>query len=229
MDYSLNQFTDKALHVFTTLILLLSCPFSLLGQEYIYSDQEGDDKKTLRVSKSQLYDSLLLTLKSSHKYSKHSFSPPGYTKKWRMIDRDADHNFLAERSGNEISIQGKYSGSRISKIVQIDNRPWINKLDHGLSAWVKTDQDHTSFWTLKLGSGLDPVEFEVKKTGTENLTTPAGDFEVIKVKINLDGFLVSNFWSAYLWYREEDGLFIKYQGDSGPGTSLRIIELQEIL
>jgi len=229
LDHFQNRITDKAIIIVTALILFFSCPTSSIGQEYIYLDQEGDDKKTLQVSISHFRDSLRLTLKSSNKYSRHSYAPPGFTQKWRMVDNDADHNFLAERKDNEISISGKYSGNRISKIVQIDDKPWINKLDHALSVWVKTDQEHTTFWTLKLGSGLDPIEFEAQKTDIEKVSTPAGVFNTIKVKINLEGFLVSNLWSAYLWYRKEDGLFIKYKGDSGPGTSLRIIELQEIL
>jgi hypothetical protein len=223
------EINNKLLLAFTALLCILSCSHICRGQEFVYLDKEGDEERILRITKKQVPGKQTLILNSSHKYSEHTYMPPGQTRRWQLKDTSVSHDFLVERVQNEIKISGRYAGESINKKHQIDDKPWINKLDHGLSAWVNSEEEEIVFWTLKLNSGLDPVEFEAEKVDTEEVITPAGTFQTIKVKLRLHGFLISNFWSATLWYRIEDGLFIRYEGDSGPGTSLRTIVLQKIL
>jgi len=211
------------------ILCFISCSLLCRGQEFLYMDKEGEEEKQIHISKKLNAGSHLLILTSSHKYSKHIYPTPGYTSSWQLKDTISSHDFLVERFQNTLSISGKYAGGPISKTVEIDDKPWINKLDHGLSAWVLSDEDELVFWALRLSSDLDPIEFEAEKVDREEIFTPAGSFRAIKVKLRLHGFFISNLWSATLWYREKDGLFIKYQGDSGPGTSLRTIELENIL
>lgn len=195
----------------------------------MYTDSEGDMQEVLHVRRTREQGGLVLRLKSQNLDSRHFYNPPGSTQDWQMVDHAEKHDFRAYRQGNQIVIDGTYKGKSIKKSVKVDDKPWINKLDHGLSSWVRSDAEEMVFWTLKLNSGLDPILFEAEKIGTETLQTPAGDFETIRVRLNLHGFIVSKLWSAYCWYRKSDGLFVKYQGDSGPGTDLRTIELKKIL
>lgn len=195
----------------------------------MYIDSEGDKRKTLHVSKDIEQGGLVLRLKSEQKDSRHYYKPPGSTQDWKLVDHAEKHDFHARRQNNKIVITGTYQGKPLNKVVEVDDKPWINKLDHGLSSWVRSNDDHIVFWTLKLNSGLDAIQFEAEKLGTETVLTAAGEFETIKVKLNLHGFLVSNFWSAHCWYRKSDGLFVRYEGDSGPGTHIRTIELKKIL
>ncbi len=214
---------------FCLLILhIIACPGISLGQAFVYTDSEGGITQLLNVRKKQERGGLMLYLNSEIKNTRHFYQPPGHTVEWKLIDHAEKHDFYARRHGNQIAIEGIYQGKPITKTVDVDEKPWINKLDHGLSNWARSEEDELVFWTLKLNSGLDPILFKAEKLGTENLETPAGKFQTVKVKLNLNGFLLSNLWSAYCWYRVSDGLFVKYEGDSGPGTHLRMIELQRI-
>lgn len=217
------------MRVLAITVFLLTSSLLCQGQDYVYLDKVGDEEKQLYISKHNEEGTQQLVLQSSYKYSKHTYSPPGCTSQWQLKDQNASHDFLAKRNHHTITVSGKYAGKAINKKVEIDKKPWINKLDHGLSNWVVSGEKEIVFWALKLNSGLDPVEFEAEKVGREAISTAAGNFQTIKVKLRLHGFLISNFWSATLWFRETDGLFVKYAGDSGPGTSLRTISLQKIL
>jgi len=206
------------------LVILLSSDISAQG--YHYSDSENYVHKVLEVNKTFDGDSLLLTLKGKNKDSRHYFKPLGYTVDWKHTDQSLNHRFHAKREGHRIYLDGIYGGENIDKTITIDQKPWINKLDHGLSHWALSDESLLVFWTLKINDDLEPIEFEAEKTGVEFLETPLGTFEAIKVKLRLHGFLMSKLWSANCWYRQSDGLFLKYEGNSGPGTDVRTILIQ---
>ena len=198
------------------------------AQLYTYIEKTGDEKHYQQISKKHVGKQLVLTLTCDDKFSRHLYEPVGYTRQWIMKDKTAGYDFEARRVNNMIHIKGIYQSKEIDKSVEIDHLPWLNKLDHGLSAWVRSDEKSTTFWTLKLGSDLEPIRFEAEKTGEERITTSAGVFDAIKIKINLHGFLLSSLWSANSWYRKEDGLFLKYEGTDGPGTPLTINELHQL-
>mgnify|MGYP006902068684 CR=1 FL=1 len=200
-----------------------------LGQSFVYSDKEGDKKIMLRVSKKHDQGKQMLKLESKEKVSKHVFDPGYFTLEWEIVDHVNQHDFQVRRQENSILIKGLYKGKPLNRTVEIDDKPWINKLDHGLTEWVNSNDEELVFWTLKLNSGLDPIKFDAQKVGRERLQTSAGSFDTIKVRLSLHGFLLTKLWSAYCWYRLSDGLFIKYEGDTGPGTQLRTIELEKIL
>ena len=217
----------RAVSHFILIFFLFS--FSIaFGQMYTYHESEGIRQNELKASILSTPHRQMLKVKTPGKRTNHLFEPPGTTKEWQLVDENLSHNFKATRTGKVIFIQGTYEGQLINKSVEIDEKPWINKLDHGLSPWVLSDNSHIVFWALKLGDDLEPIRFEATKLHREATKTPAGTFQTVKVKLNLHGFLLSNIWSAYCWYRVSDGLFVKYQGNSGPGTDIRTIELKSL-
>ncbi|MFP4088873.1 MAG: hypothetical protein ACLFT3_01080 [Cyclobacteriaceae bacterium] len=203
-------------------------PFFLLAQEYSYLDRTGDEQTQISIQKEQLADGThTLELKEPDRYSLHYFRPKGFTRKWVHKNRSLNHDFVAERQGNTIRISGTFKGEPVNKAVEIDEAVWINKIDHGLSEWSKSGEDEMVFWVLKLSSDLEPIRFRAERVGLEELSLASGPHKAVKIRLKLDGFLYSHLWSAYCWYRESDGLFLKFEGkNGGPGTPLTVISLQ---
>lgn len=201
---------------------------SAFAQDMEYLKVTGDDKTVQKISISSTADGKVLLFTDSDTYSKHFYAPAGNTQKWQHQDEKEKHDFEAIRKGEEIHIQGIFQGKDIDKTVEIDKKRWLNKLDHGLSDWVLGEEEELVFWTLKLSSDLDPIEFNAQKVGEESLTVAGTQYQAIKVKLTLDGLLLSKLWSAHCWYDRKSGLFLKYEGTSGgPGTALTTIELSQ--
>ncbi|WKN41648.1 hypothetical protein [Tunicatimonas pelagia] len=202
--------------------------FPLLAQQYQYAGLFGENAYDIQVLKQQEDGKSILVLEEKQRYSKHTFHPKLGTEKWVLRDEKEKHDFTAQRTGDQIKIWGTFQGESVDKTVDIDERQWFNKLDHGLSEFAASDQQELSFWVLKLVSDLDPLKMEAKKLGTESLTIDGKAYDAVKVKLTIDNFMLSKLWSAELWYRISDGLFLRYEGaNGGPGTPITIIELDE--
>ncbi len=214
-----------------TLCIFILWTLPLMAQEYTYSETTSGERLMVNISKRQTEQSQsIIEMKGIYRDSRHYFEPDGYTVRWQHKDTQLLHDFDIIRDKNDIIIKGMFKGEAIHKTVKVDDKCWMNKIDQGLCPWVKSDEDEIVFWILKLSSDLDPIKFKAEKVGTEMLQTSAGTFSTIKVKLRLDGFLVSHLWSAYYWYREADGVFLKYEGASGmPGTPVTVIELESFV
>lgn len=199
-------------------------------QQLEYTETTGQEETLLKIHIKPQAEGKELIFTDPATYSRHRFHPEGSTQRWIHQDKEHQHDFEAFREGNQIHIKGVFKGEPIQKSVSIDKRQWINKLDHGLSAWAIGEEKELVFWTLKLSSDLDPIKFKAVKLGTETLTLPEGDFMTVKVKLSLDGFLLSGLWSAHCWYDADSGLFLKYEGaNGGPGTPTTTIALHKII
>jgi hypothetical protein len=217
----------KGLKVAVSTWLLCMLPPLLFAQSFFYSKHTGEERTAVYITKGREADLHTLELREEARYSRHFYSSPGFTQKWILRDDSLAHDFVAERKGEAIYIRGKFFGEAISKSVKIDQAPWINKIDHGLSAWAVSEHDELVFWVLKLKTDLDPMRFKAEKIGEEDISLPSGTFRAVKVKLTFNNFVLSHLWSAYCWYRKSDGLFLRYEGvNGGPGTPLTVIRLQ---
>ena len=206
---------------------LIAAPLS--AQQYLYVGLFGEHTYGIKVNKQHKADKPILTLEEEKRYSEHTFHPELGTEKWVLRDEKEHHDFTAQRVGNQIKIWGIFQGEPVEKTVDIDERLWYNKLDHGLSAFAASDQLELSFWVLKLVSDLDPLKMQAKKTGTESLTIDGKTYDAVKVKLTIDNIMLSKLWSAELWYRTSDGLFLRYEGaNCGPGTPIFIVDLDDL-
>lgn len=210
------------------LLFMLSIgPFSALAQDLIYLSVTKGDSTKQEISKYQEKNQQVVEVKEAWRFSKHYFCGEGATQKWMYRDEKENTEFVAEREGNSIYVQGILKGEKLKKTVAIDQDIWVNKIDHGLSHFVNSDQASVTFWTLKL-SDLEPVHFEAEKVETEILQVNGRKVQALKVKLTLNHMLIAKFWSAHLWYRSSDGLFLRYEGaNGGPGTPVTTIMITE--
>ncbi len=209
------------------LILGGGMPFSVFSQELLYVSITDGEKTLQEISKSHRGAYEVIEIQEPEQYSKHFFLHEGSTQEWVHQNHKENTEFTAERTNNVIQINGVLRDEKIQKSVSIDKDIWINKIDQGLSYFALSGQESITFWTLKL-SDLEPLQFKAEKVGIENLKIDNQVIEAVKLKMTLKNMFLSKLWSAYLWYRTSDGLFLKYEGaKGGPGTPTTTIEIVE--
>jgi hypothetical protein len=146
----------------------------------------------------------------------------GDTREWRFQEAAAD--IRAWRSGNLIRVEGSRDGRKVSREVEIDAISWFQPLSYALGRFSQSQADSIIFWTIR-PDNLDVVKLRTRKVGDEQVSTSAGTFLTRKISISLNGFL-SRFWQAHYWFRQADGLFVRYQRANGlPGTPTTTIQL----
>ncbi len=202
-------------------------PFSAFSQEMIYVSTTSGEETIQEISRVLKGPSQIIEIQEPHQYSKHLFCPRGSTETWIHRNDRENTQFVAKRQDNSIRIEGTFKGEKLQKTVAIDEDAWINKMDFGLSHFAMSEEETMTYWTLKLAD-LEPLHFRAEKLGAERLQINGRQVEAIKIKITLKNFLLSKLWSAHLWYRSSDGLFLKYEGAKGrPGTPVTTIEIRE--
>lgn len=146
----------------------------------------------------------------------------GNTLEWRV--RYPDTDIVARRAGNLIRLEGTRNGKAFHKDLEIDEAPWFQPLSYALGRFSQSPVDSVVFWTIR-PDNLDVVKLVARTLGEEEVMTKAGLFTARKVSIAVNG-LLSHFWEAHYWFRQADGLFVRYEGTNGlPGTPATTIQL----
>jgi len=71
------------------------------------------------------------------------------------------------------------------------------------------------------------TSFTVKRLKKPEVIKIMGqDVPAVHIKISLSG-LLSMFWTGHYWFRQQDGVFVRYRGKSGPGKQVSVMELTE--
>lgn len=224
----MNLSGQKATYFFTlTFLTVLAASFSVESQVLMYTSTTEDIITPQKISRKTEGSYEVVEIWEDDKYSGHYFTKDGATKKWIHQDKTNGHEFVAKRNGNTITITGLYQHKKIKKTVSVDDNIWTNKIDYGLSYFAQSEHDETTFWTLKL-SDLEPLQFKAYKEGEEIISINGQSFKATKVKLTLKNIFLAKLWSAHLWYRVSDGLFLKYEGAMGrPGTPVTTIKIAE--
>ncbi len=146
----------------------------------------------------------------------------GNTREWRFHDDISDVN--ATRNGNIIRLVGTRNGQTIRQTTEIDESPWFQPLSYSLGRFSQSRLDSVVFWTIRPDT-FDIVKLRARNKGDESIMTDTGYCLTHKISISIAG-LLSHFWQAHYWFRQEDGLFIRYEGANGlPGTPTTTIQL----
>ncbi|MBN2792921.1 MAG: hypothetical protein JXQ81_10470 [Desulfuromonadales bacterium] len=146
------------------------------------------------------------------------------THKWHVDDPRAKTLITVLRQDQKLVFQGKFNGKKVDRQVRIDSAPWYQALSLSLRQFSDPDKKGLEFWSIRPDT-LDVHRLKVSKVAEENLEINNVLCSTIKLKIQLTGFK-SAFWSCYYWLRKADGLFVRYEGPSGPpGWPLTTVEL----
>ncbi|MCF8068666.1 MAG: hypothetical protein K9L30_08790 [Desulfobacterales bacterium] len=143
---------------------------------------------------------------------------------WEISNPENNTNASIRREGNILYVTGTLNGNPIDKKKEIDGSPWYQSTAVSLRPFIVSDQENLDFWSVREET-LGIHKIRVTKLSEEILSINGEKIPVQKVKISLTGIL-SAFWKSHIWYRQSDGVFVRFEGPSGPpGSPHMIVEL----
>ena len=148
------------------------------------------------------------------------------TTSWKVTDPVANTDLMVWREGNLLQIEGRFKGETIREHRKIDAAPWYQALSISLRPLVDFPQRDLAFWSLRPDT-LEAHKLRVASGGEEVFDILGQKTTVVKLEIRLTGFK-SMLWKCHYWLRKSDGLFLRYEGPSGPpGWPLTRVTLAE--
>lgn len=146
------------------------------------------------------------------------------TLSWSINNPRTRTDLTVTRRGDLLVMLGLFEGDDINKEVQIDPAPWYQALSVSLRNFVDPQQDSVEFWIIRPDT-LEVHRLQVIRQKITSIDIDDRTFAAIELKIQPTGWRAP-FWSANYWLRKDDGVFIRYQGRSGPpGTPLTSVAL----
>lgn len=101
--------------------------------------------------------------------------------------------------------------------------PWIQQFWFGLIPFVQSTDEMVEFYVVN-PRDLDLVKLKAIKRNVVKLTLEDKTYDALRIKITLPGFKGA-FWKAYIFFDMQTSEFLKYVGNSGPGTPTETITL----
>lgn len=136
------------------------------------------------------------------------------TLRWKIQNVDSQTDLTVDRAGNTLVMQGVFAGEIINKEVHIDAAPWYQALSVSLRQFTDHDKETLHFWSIRPDT-LDVHRLQVTRQKNTLIDIGNDSVSTIQLKIQPTGWRAP-FWSANYWLRENDGVFVRYQGRSGP-------------
>ena len=215
----------RALVPFCLALLLLAAasPASQVVLRYI--EQTGDNSIIFFWQAEAGRDSTMITQRQGDETYSSRCTPEGATLHWRYL-RLPDTDVKVERQGNQLHFSGRLANKPVTRVQDIDGRPWFQPLSYSLQRLVMGNQRQGSFWTIRPDT-LEVVAMQAEIAGSEVITSTDDTLSQLtrKVVIRPDGILAP-FWQAEYWFRQDDHLFVQYRGTHGPpGTAETVVSL----
>lgn len=150
------------------------------------------------------------------------------TYSWTVDDPAVGTHLSVSRNGKTLIMHGMFKGKKIQRTVTIDEDPWYQALSISLRQFVDPQLMSRKFWTIRSDT-LDVYRLQVhrEEQAVKGMEGKYGG-QAIRLKIQLTGFRAA-FWSCHYWLRKMDGVFLRYEGPSGPPgwpmTTVKLIDL----
>lgn len=213
----------KAIHhwLFWLLAMYLTIAVTIAGfpvyashdEIYRYRKKNGDTIKDVQwhLIKDDQY-----TLTCSSPDAKHiTVTDHNYnTRRWQMSSTDGDTQLVAERTGQTISIRGRFEGQAVDKVLAIDDHPWYQATSLSLREFVASADTQRLFWTIRLKT----MKVHKIKAIKKDVAPSEVNDDLLHIRLTLPG-LLSPFWKSDYWFALPGGVFYRFQGPSGPPGS----------
>lgn len=191
---------------------------------WLYQENTGRQVAKFQWQHASLADREVITVHEENGVFVNHCDRTGRTLSWQFRQGEST-DIEAVRRGNELKITGTLEGRRIDSTHTLDERPWYQPLSFSLRSFIEAGVSETSFWTIRSDT-LDVVTMQAKRQGSDEVEIAGQMVPALKVEIRRAG-LFSSLWHGTFWFREADGLFVRYQGVHGPpGTSETVVQLQ---
>ena len=207
------------------LFVLVGVNLSHAGDRWIYQTVTEDhtEQFTVSVIKRSVETTTLQVAAAEVTHIHQINNADGATRAWQM--QKPGESIKAVRKGRAIELSLQKEGRTDKRIVEIDDKPWLQFMGWGLQWFVmRKNAQVQEFWIIR------PSDYHIsmlaaKKKGEEKLNIGSHEYASIKVNVSVAGWR-SMFWGVDLWFRKSDGRYLKYKGANGPpGTPETVSEL----
>ena len=190
---------------------------------YLYQENTGKSVKNFKWHHLSTGQEEIITLTEEDAVFANHCDRAGRTHAWNF-QQGQQTAIRVVRDGNLLKISGLLRGEEIQKDEKIDDRPWYQPLSFSLRSFLDSPETRISFWMIR-SDNLQVVVMQAKKEGIEEITVAGKTVRAQKVILSREG-LFAAFWQSVFWFREEDRIFVRYQGVHGPpGTSETTVQL----
>ncbi|MCA1786302.1 MAG: hypothetical protein LC657_10020 [Desulfobacteraceae bacterium] len=139
------------------------------------------------------------------------------TRRWDVTEKKGPSDFTAVRTGKAITISGRFRGDPVNKTLEIDDTDWYQASSLSLRGLVVSAEREKTFWTIRSDT-LTVHKLKAVKQGLETVEVNGAMKEAVRIELSLTG-LLSPFWKSDYWFSVPEGIFLKFQGPSGPPGS----------
>jgi len=153
------------------------------------------------------------------------------TQSWSKYDPLKKTDIRVVRKGERLIFSGVFKGKKVARTFEVDESPWYQALSLSLRPFATGGGDDLEFWTVRPDT-LDVHRLQVKREEEAPLELYGEPVACVKLKIQLTG-MKSILWSSYYWLRKSDGMFVRYEGPSGPPgwpeTTVELLDYEQRL
>jgi len=212
--------------IYSIIIIFMLSIFTLSNSQTLkYKESRGTKTSKLRYFKTIVGGKIKITLSKGNIRETCIVDTNYHCLKWIYIDRNNGYNFIAERSSNTIKIFGKIKGKEFKNSTVIGNKPWIQFWGYGLKSLASRKKSVMKFYSINAKKPKKGAHFIARNKGREIIKIGKKSQQSTRIEITIKG-LPAFIFTAKLWFRTVDKLFIKSKMPEGPFVPITKIEIQ---
>jgi hypothetical protein len=208
-------------------LALLLPAYASFAQEYRYLQTIGKEQsiQTFKMSPDASGDTYSVLVQDSLSTETHRLALAAdlSTLEWVYTYPDGKRAVFT-REGNSIRSEGYLPGKHPVAESEIDEAPWFGALGLGLSAFIRSGEPKTAFWTVNPQNGK-AYKMIAKRMYPETISCDGLSLTAVRIVVSVSGVPTAFFKTDY-WCRESDGRLLRFEGTSrGPGSPKMVLEL----
>jgi len=187
----------------------------------IYRESTGQNQETVSYEFESRDDLVQIEANFNDELQKVITDTDLRTKRLEIFFPENSTAISIRREDDRMLIDGEKNRS-----IEVDPEiPWYQVL-MSLKDFVMSGERKTSFYALSAnfderlakGRGIQLLQLVARRNGEEVLEINGNTIKTVKVVVTFDD-IRSLFWKAHYWYRESDGMLVRYREVRGaPGT-----------
>jgi len=183
--------------------------------ERVYRERTGDDTRVRHWATTALDSTYSVRSRVGDDAFLQHVDPDGDTRRWQA--RAEGMELLVVRRGGRLDATGVLDGEPVQRSFELGEDPWFQSIAFSLERFLRSEAREVVFRML-VPRELETVRLRAGRKGVETIELGQESARAVRVELRLAGWR-STLWSAQYWFRERDGVFLKYAGRNGlPGT-----------
>jgi len=216
----------RVLHLSLVIIFILSFSTVVIGREFVYQKTKGGIISKFKINTEISKDPKIIAYSviDENEINEYECHQDYDLITWKYSNSTNSTKIEGKNESNILVFSGKLKGEVINKRVEIDSDPWYQDIMVPLSYVSKTEKEEIAFWLVN-ADDLKAYKMIATREGIEQIIVNDASVQSINYHISVSGF-PSFIWKLETWFRENDSVFVKFDGAiSGPFASKTLIEL----